>query len=382
MARLEYRLTKAYLRYTAGQRYGFVNPNYTFNRIDPLKEDSSGKVTSYRQLYDLDAERIKKSFFSYALNKVYHDSVGWMLQQVLPSDAIYHQLKEQLHHTPRGSSQYMRLLCNMERRRWRVKRHPEPSSKYVLVNIPSYHLIAYSPDGNVLEMKVGCGALQTKTPVLTSDFTRMDVNPHWNIPMSIVEKDIIRHLGDASYFDRRRYFFTDTRTGERVDMHRVSADDLKAHRYRISQEGGEGNALGRIIFRFPNNFSVFLHDTSNRDVFGNDNRGVSHGCVRVERPFDLACFLLDNPDDWTVDKLRISMDMDAETEKGIDYVNRNRDEEGKVKPLVKSLSIHPHIPLFITYYTIYPDLSGELQTYPDVYGYDKVIAEKIKPFMK
>ena len=147
---------------------------------------------------------------------------------------------------------------------------------------------------------------------------------------------------------------------------------------RVVQEGGEGNALGRIIFRFPNNFSVFLHDTSSRSVFGRDYRGVSHGCIRVERPFDFAAFLLDTSDDWLLDKLRISMDIAPQTERGQDYVASGRDGHR----LVGSLKVSPSVPLYITYFTLYPNVDGQLSAWPDVYGYDELLWRWIKPLTR
>ena len=158
----------------------------------------------------------------------------------------------------------------------------------------------------------------------------------------------------------------------------VTVEMLKSGRYRVAQEGGEGNSMGRIVFRFPNQFSVFLHDTSSRSVFSRAVRSVSHGCVRVQKPFDLAAFLLDEPDEWLLDKLRISMDIKPETERGIKYI-KNPDNKTK---LVSGLKVQPRVPLLITYYTIYPNEKGVLSTYPDIYGYDDVIGAAIKPFMK
>ena len=110
-----------------------------------------------------------------------------------------------------------------------------------------------------------------------------------------------------------------------------------------------------------------------------DNRGVSHGCVRVQRPFDLAVFMMENePDEWLLDKLRISMGMKPETEQGIEMM----DELDPAEPtprLIHSLPVSPRVPLYITYYTIFLTPDGSMQYYPDVYGYDKAVGEALKP---
>lgn len=378
MARLEYQLTKAYLRYVTGQRFGFVNPYYVFNRLDVLDEDSTGRVLSYRKLFDIDIQRPGKKFYAMAMRQIYDNGISEFLRQVQPTGSLYYRLQRQLG-TTRGYTDRMRLLCNMERLRWRESHPMKHGGRYVLVNIPAYHLYSFGGD-TVVDMRVGCGSRKTKTPLLNSAIERMDVNPVWNMPMSIIKKDITRHIGDTSYFSRNRYYVVERNTGKRVDLDLVNRYMLQSGDYRVVQEGGEGNALGRIIFRFRNNFSVFLHDTSSKGVFARDNRGVSHGCIRVEHPFDLALSLLGEQDEWLIDKLRISMDMAPETERGMAYVD-NEANAGKTK-LIHSLPVNPRVPLYIAYYTVYPDPDGNLKTYPDVYGYDEVIRTGIKPFMK
>lgn len=377
MARLEYRLTKAYLRYVVGQRFGFTNPLYMFNRLDATDTDSLGKALGFRRLFDVPILRPGSDFISGALRQTRNaDSISVFLRESQPQSPFYRRMQRELR---RDTGHYgrMRLLCNMERCRWREAEPKDTTGKYVVVNIAAYHLYAYG-GAEPLDMRVGCGAVKTKTPLLTSEIQWMEINPVWNIPMSIISKEVAPHAGDDSYFERNRYNIVDRRTGEAMDIDDVTASMLRSGKYRVVQEGGEGNSLGRIIFRFPNNFSVFLHDTSSRSVFGRDNRGVSHGCVRVQNPFGLAEFLLGDPDEWLLDKLRISMDLEPETDRGKRYV-ANEDNSRR---LIRSLMVRPNVPIFITYFTIYPDSGGTLKTYPDVYGYDKIMAQHIKPFMK
>lgn len=376
MARLEYRLTKAYLRYVVGQRFGFINPQYVFNRMDALREDSTGKALSYRKLYDVDIERPDRPFYERAFRCISNDSLAPFLRSVCPADPMYASLKERLGRTL-GVTMRRLLLCNMERMRWRQRLPIDRSGKYVVVNIPAYRLYAYGPD-SVVTMRIGCGSLKTKTPLLNSKIERMDVNPVWNIPMSIIKKDIAHHAGNPGYFASRRYYVVERATGKRVDPAVVTMGMLLSGAYRVSQEGGDGNALGRIIFRFANNFSVFLHDTSSRGVFSREDRGVSHGCVRVERPFDLAVFLLDSPDEWLLDRLRISMGLSPQTDRGLRYVESGAENNR----LVGSVPVKPAVPLALAYYTLYPDADGTLHAWPDVYGYDDVVWRGIKPFMK
>ena len=374
-ARLEYNLTKAYLRYVLGQRFGFTNPNYILNRLSPIATDSLGNPLGYHHLFDVEMDHPDKNYEFFALRKVGKDSLGLYLAEVLPQDSLYLQMKQRL---PTASgSQRTRLLVNMERRRWRRHRNPDSSRPYVVVNVPAYHLWAVSPD-TVIDLRAACGAIQTKTPLLSSYITRMDVNPEWIIPMSIISKDIAAHAGDPSYFTRRRYYIADRKTGEHISPANVTSAMLQSGKYRVAQLGGEGNSLGRIIFRFPNNFSVFLHDTSSRGVFGRDDRGVSHGCVRVQHPYELAAFLLGpEADAEKLQRLRFSMGLD-ETDATED------DDRPKHGPesMLRSLSVSPRVPLFITYYTLFQVPGGMLQTFPDVYGYDRALAAALKTYLQ
>lgn len=374
-ARLEYNLTKAYLRYVLGQRFGFTNPNYVLNHLAPTATDSLGNPLGFHHLFDVEMDHPDKNYEFAALRKVAKDSLGLYLAEVLPQDSLYLQMKQRLP-TAYGP-QRTRLLVNMERRRWRQKRTPDANHPYVVVNVAAYHLWAVSPD-TVIDLRAACGAQQTKTPLLTSYITRMDVNPEWVIPMSIVNKDIAVHAGDPSYFSRRRYYITDRKTGERISPADVTSAMLQSGKYRVAQLGGEGNSLGRIIFRFPNNFSVFLHDTSSRGVFGRDDRGVSHGCVRVQHPYDLATFLLGpEADEQTLERLRFSMGLEEKMETEDEPQPKHNPES-----MIRSLSVSPRVPLFITYYTLFQVPGGMLQTFPDVYGYDRALAAALKTYLQ
>ena len=151
------------------------------------------------------------------------------------------------------------------------------------------------------------------------------------------------------------------------------------------QEGGEGNSLGRIIFRFNNGQSIFLHGTPNPRVFQRTVRDVSHGCVRLERPLALAGFLLGKGRSDMLDKVVYSARADvsplgkdprALTERQkevLDTLDRKR--------LVGRVKVEPDVPVFILYYTLFPNSKGGWDAYRDVYGYDVPILDRIRSFM-
>jgi murein L,D-transpeptidase YcbB/YkuD len=135
------------------------------------------------------------------------------------------------------------------------------------------------------------------------------------------------------------------------------------------------------VFRFKNRYSVFLHDTSTPSAFERDVRALSHGCVRVSRPFDLARFVLDNPDEWLLDRIRIGMGQQPESEQGMNWVSAHPDKEAQ-KKIIGHVGVKPHVPLYIIYNTMWPDESGVWREWPDVYGYDDVIWKQMQSYMQ
>lgn len=375
-ARLEYNLTKAFLRYSEGMRFGFVNPTDVFNRLDV--RDSDSVHVNYRSLYDVPTQRPDKKFVAAAFGAMSKDgtAVAAFLDDSQPENPLYNIFKRRLAEHLSAAERRL-VLCNMERSRWRHGDYPQMHKKYVIVNIPSLHLDAVDGDDH-MTMRIGLGSLETKTPLLTSRIKRMDFNPQWIIPKSIVKKSVRQHAGSRGYFESRDYFVQQRSTGKEVDPATVSGDMLMSPDYLVIQRGGEGNALGRIIFRFDNNFSIFMHDTSNRDVFARGDRSVSHGCIRVERPYDLAVFMLPDKDEALMEKMKYSMTVKygrhrTDADDATDPINR--------KLLIRSQKVDPQVPLFITYYTLYPAANGSLVAYDDIYGFDPVIYNRIKNYL-
>ncbi len=377
MARTELNLTRAYLRYARGQRYGFMNPTYVLNHLD-LRD---GRPGDYRQTFDIDIDHPDSLFGERSLSRVADGRAVGYLEGMEPHDTIYDRFIDALRHdsTPEGRR---RLICNIERRRWRTHKEHTADGRYIFVNIPAQQLWAVCPD-SVFSMRICCGAWSTKTPLMHSAVSRIEINPEWIIPGSILRNDISRRAGDSAYFARNRYFITSRQTGDTLDPRYVTQSQLLSGQYRVAQRSGRGNSLGRIIFRFPNQHAVYLHDTNNRGAFNADRRTISHGCVRVQRPFDLAMFLLPDADEWLLDRMRLSMDLPPESNKGKDYL-KQRSEEGDTSPirLIQSTGVSPRVPVYLSYYTIYPNPeTGHLDIWPDRYEYDKQIIKSLHPYL-
>ena len=365
LPRLDSMLSKAYVCYATGQRYGFIKPAL-FNKLD-YKANGDG----YARLFDYEVKAPNTSEAEKKLTST--DRIGF-LQALQPDGYVYRTLQAQLEKTTDKDARH-KIALNMERCRWQIK-HPAENERMVLVNIPSQQLWAVGAD-SVLDMRICCGATTTKTPLLSSAISYMQVNPEWIIPHNIVKSDISHHVGDSAYFARHRYYIIERSSGDTLYPADVSHEEIMSGRLRIGQKGGPGNSLGRIVFRFPNNFSVYLHDTNNRGAFNRDRRTLSHGCIRVQKPFDLACFLLPEADEWTKDRLRISMDISPQTERGMVYVAEHAYDPRPFR-LETYREVSPRVPIYIIYYTAYPNpKTGVVETWPDLYGYDKVISQEM-----
>lgn len=362
LPRLDYNLSKAYARYATGMRYGFVRPEKLLNKLY-IRQDRG----YYAHLFDYE---ITPPAYDEALKRLTADDrVDWLTASK-PNNYIYKDLQNHLSKCTDKDEQ-RKTAVNMERCRWKIK-HPEKGQRMVLVNLPSQQLWAIGGK-DVLSMKICCGAWDTKTPLLCSQIGYIQVNPEWSLPPKIVESDFSRHVGDSAWFARHKYFVVNRKTGDTLNIASIGASGMKNQGLRFVQRGGAGNSLGRIVFRFLNNFSIYLHDTNQRYIFDRDRRTVSHGCIRVEKPFELACFMLPNIDDWTQDKLRISMDIPPVTERGQKWL---KSHAGSPRPykLLAYHGISPKMPVYIVYYTIFPNPeTGVIETWPDFYGYDKAI---------
>lgn len=263
------------------------------------------------------------------------------------------------------------LLINPERARWQYK--SEKGSKYVIGNIAAFMLQAFNEEvDSILEMRICCGSVRNKTPLLYSKIYYMELNPYWNVPQNIIRKEIIpSYRRDTTYFTRNRMKVYD-KNGNRVNPHDIKwAKYTAGVPFTVKQDNKEGNSLGRIIFRFPNPYAVYLHDTPSRWAFNRSNRAVSHGCVRLERALDFAFFLLEKPDELLEDRIRIAMDIAPKSDEG---KKLNRSEAYRE---LKHYSLKEAIPLFLDYQTMYLAADGKLSYCEDIYKYDDPLLEAL-----
>jgi murein L,D-transpeptidase YcbB/YkuD len=227
------------------------------------------------------------------------------------------------------------IELNLERWRWLPR---DLGKRYVLVNIAGFGLDAVEDGRTALAMKVIVGKPYTRTPLFSGLMTRVIINPSWYVPNSIITKEIAPRLGrDPGYIQRENFEVLPTRDG----------------RLALRQRPGPNNALGRIKFLFPNRFNVYLHDTPSRSLFGRTVRTFSHGCIRIEKPLEMAEWVL-GPE-WTPETIQAAIATGKE----------------RTVPVLRPIPVH------VTYATAWVDAAGTLQIRTDVYGRDKPLDEAL-----
>lgn len=197
------------------------------------------------------------------------------------------------------------VLVNMERRRWLPR---DFGSRHIVVNTAAFMLAAYEDRRRVLEMAVIVGEQDAKTPQFSRNVSYLEINPYWNVPRGVLERVILPRIRkNPDYLGANRYKLITARDAdsggkdaEAIDWSGIDADNFPG---RLRQKPGPWNSLGRIKFMFPNPYHIYLHDTPDRHLFEKPVRTFSSGCIRVDKPVELALFTLKNDPAW--DRRRI-----------------------------------------------------------------------------
>ncbi|MEO6463479.1 MAG: L,D-transpeptidase family protein [Candidatus Eisenbacteria bacterium] len=242
---------------------------------------------------------------------------------------------------------------NMERWRWMPRTLGE---RYLVVNIPEYLLRVVEDGRPALDMKVVVGKEASKTPVFSDHLTHVVINPDWSVPEGITASEIAPAMQrDPSHLSRQRMrAFVD---GEEVDGESVDWSDAEqVAQVSVRQDPGEGNALGRIKFMFPNRFNVYLHGTPAEHLFAREERGFSHGCVRVEDPLRLATHLLAGVPGGTANEIEAQI------------------EGGRTK----TIDLPRPMPVHLVYFTAFVDEKGAPGFREDVYGIDADLSRELR----
>lgn len=264
------------------------------------------------------------------------------------------------------------IEINLERYRWLPG---ELGDRYVLVNIPDYRLYAYDGGKEKLTMRVIVGdEYGNATPVFADSMTYLVFRPYWYVPKQILMNEVIPQAREnIAYLAQHRFEVVDaSRPSVVLDPTAIRWADVDTAnlRFRLRQQAGSDNSLGLVKFMFPNQFSVYIHDTPGGRLFDQAKRALSHGCIRAEHPAELAEYVLDGQDGWNEKKIRQAMETPGgATEAPVDAGGAGNAEGSTVR------LDHP-VPVYIVYLTAFMR-DGMLNFRNDPYGKDRAALARL-----
>ena len=229
------------------------------------------------------------------------------------------------------------ILLNMGRMEWLIN---EPEGQMIVVNIPEFILHIKDGDKKVFDMNVVVGKEGHNTMMFTGNLNQVVFNPYWNVPSSIVKKEILPAMRRNKHY---------------LASHHMEVTGNSGGLPVIRQLPGKDNSLGKVKFLFPNSYNIYFHDTPAKSLFDQDKRAYSHGCIRLSEPFKLLNYLLKDEQGW--DQAHIDTALNSGHEKFV--------------------KLSHAVPVLITYYTAWVDDNGNLHFADDIYGHDKTTIAKM-----
>jgi murein L,D-transpeptidase YcbB/YkuD len=277
--------------------------------------------------------------------KLFQDRHGMLADGKLGNETI-RQLNVPL------SFRVQQLDDAMERWRWLPPSFPQPP---VVVNVPEFVLRVFTADHKVaVRMNVVVGkSVRHQTPVFANDMQYIVFRPYWNVPTSILRSEIVPAIVKNRNYIANKNFEVVTYSGTVVTSGPINDDvlaQLRAAKLMVRQKPGPDNALGLVKFIFPNEHSVYLHSTPAQSLFSQSRRDFSHGCIRVQKPTELAAYLLRNQSPWTLEKVQAAMQTGANNQQ---------------------VNLKVPVPVLILYITALVEEDGSVHFFNDIYGHDK-----------
>ncbi len=243
-----------------------------------------------------------------------------------------------------------KIRVNLERARWIL--HDLPP-KFLLVNIAAFKLFYFEDGKKKWSCKVMVGKPFWKTPIFRATVEYVVLNPYWVVPPGILRKEIIPQIKrNPGYLEKNNMEIVDAK-GRWINPRSINWKRMNPDRfpYIIRQKPGHRNALGRIKFIFPNNHFVFLHDTPAKALFSRNIRAFSHGCIRVEKPIELAGILFKGSRKWTIEKIK-------------EEINTGKN---------KIIHLERKMPILILYWTVVINQNNTITFLKDIYNRDRKI---------
>lgn len=337
LAKLELAVVNSLIRYSMAMQYGMTNPAKIYSHYaTPTLIPDSNSVIGIFKIVNLE---------------IYLDSIQ-------PKEKIYLALQKVLKRLDADTTENkdsvkiimrQKVIVNMERLRWKNK---PVEQRFVAVNIADFSLDVIDKEKSVLHMKVCVGEPGDKqTPQLGSMIHSVQINPVWNIPQSIARNEISRYASDDRYYLSNNNIKAFKKGKPVRDPEAIDWSAIDVREYSFQQQPGVKNSLGKIKFLFKNGSSIYLHDTPVRSVFKQGMRAISHGCVRVEKPLDLAFALFGKGEKY--DQLKKGM------------------ESGY--PRAKFMGLPLPIAVRLFYYTAWLNDKGGVRFGKDIYDLDRLV---------
>jgi murein L,D-transpeptidase YcbB/YkuD len=252
-----------------------------------------------------------------------------------------------------AETRVQQIRANLERVRWVIGGLDD---SFVLVNLPAFKAYLIRDRKNVWETRTMIGREARQTPTFRADMRYIVLNPDWTVPPTILAQDVLAGMRKGENTVAKKGLTILDRQGRRVDPATIDWTSARPGNfpYTLRQPPGDNNALGRVKFIFPNEHSIFLHDTPSRELFAADQRTFSSGCIRVEQPLDLAALLLGDQG-WTPER--------------IESVIGSRKSE--------TVFLKEPLPVLIVYWTVSVGVSGQPRYAKDVYNRDGAIIKAL-----
>lgn len=250
------------------------------------------------------------------------------------------------------------VRANLERLRWVAQ---DLAGDYLIVDIAGFSARLYLDGRLAWSSRTVVGRPYRKTPVFRATMQYLVLNPTWTVPPTILREDVLPRVArDAAYLGRNHMQVVDA-AGRAIEAARIDWARYRAggFPYQIVQAPGDDNALGHMKFMLPNPHAVYLHDTPARRLFQKPERAFSSGCIRLERPLELAVLLLDDPEHWNAQAILAAIETGA----------------------TRTLPVKRRVPVLVLYFTAEAEPDGSVRFNPDLYGRDaRVLAALHAPF--
>lgn len=242
------------------------------------------------------------------------------------------------------------VRVNLERARWLLYKL---QGTFVIVDIAGYKVALYRDGQPIWRSRVQVGKPFRSTPVFQAEITYITFNPTWTVPPTILKNDVLPQiLKNPRYLDAHRIQVLNG-TGEVIDPATVNWH--KPGGVTLRQQAGPENSLGQVVIRFPNPYAIYLHDTPHRELFNQNRRATSSGCIRVENPLQLVELLFNDPVRW----------------------NAAAIQEQLATGVTTNINLPVKVPVLLAYWTVDLQDDARLSFKPDVYGHDRVVLQAL-----